>query len=141
MQICHSLYDDAMMLIYTREKAVHIYCSPYPLPDTFDMLKDDFCCQFCMTPDQLSDKVPEIASPTEAVARRHQLIDMKHEDNTFLYFSSTTKQWVEKSLLYSGILKLFILAVILRGRLSVDKLLEMQLKPKIQSASTNGATH
>ena len=41
-EICHSLYDDAMMLICDEcEKAVHIYCSAYPLPDNFDMLEDD----------------------------------------------------------------------------------------------------
>ena len=142
-EICHSLYDDAMMLICDKcEKAVHIYCSPYPLPDNFDMLKDDFCCQFCMTPDQLSDKVPEIASPTEAVARRHQLVDMKHEDNTFLYFSSTTKQWVEKSLLYSGDLEAFYSSchfkrVIIRGQ-TFGNAIEAE---DTECKATNGATY
>ena len=50
-EICGSLYDDAMMLLCDRcPKAIHIYCSAYKLPDSFDITKDDHCCQFCLTP-------------------------------------------------------------------------------------------
>ena len=142
-EICHSLYDDAMMLICDEcEKAVHIYCSAYPLPDNFDMLKDDYCCQFCVTPVQLSGKNLEIASPTEAVVSRHQLVDMKHEDNTFLYFSSNTKRWVKKSLLHSGDLQDFYASahfkrVVIRGQ-TFGNAIEAE---DMECKTTNGATY
>ena len=120
-EICHSLYDDAMMLICDKcEKAVHIYCAAYPLPDNFNMLKDDYCCQLCVTPVQQSNKA-ETASSTGAVAVRHQLVDMKYEGNEFLYFSSSTKQWVKRSLLQSRDLEDFYASchfkrVVIRGQ-------------------------
>jgi hypothetical protein len=117
-EICGSLYDDDMMLLCDNcPRAIHIYCAAYPLHDSFDLQKDEHWCQFCMTPvidNNKSDSIVSSNDNSESASievTHHTLVDIKSENNEFLYFSSNSRNWIKASLLLSSDIQLFYSSV------------------------------